>query len=282
MPHQKTTSIDQYAVFGDPINHSKSPRIHQLFAEQTGQMLEYHAQQVPAEQFEQAIQDFFAQNGKGLNCTVPLKELAWQRADELTERARSAKAVNTLKQLPDGRLLGDNTDGAGLIRDLTLNHAINLTSKNLLILGAGGATRGIIEPLLAQAPCQLVIANRTIAKAISLAAEFNDPHLIASEFAALKGQQFDLILNATSASLTGQLPELPADILAEDGICYDLAYANTATPFVNWGVTQNASKSLDGLGMLVEQAAAAFYLWRGIYPDTAPIISLLNAERSNH
>ncbi|NOT84702.1 MAG: shikimate dehydrogenase [Methylococcaceae bacterium] len=282
MPHQKTTSIDQYAVFGDPISHSKSPRIHRLFAEQTEQVLEYHAQQVPAEQFKQAARDFFALNGKGLNCTVPLKELAWQRADELTERARSAKAVNTLKRLPDGRLLGDNTDGAGLVKDLTVNHALSLTSATILILGAGGASRGIIGPLLEQSPRQLVIANRTAAKAVDLAAEFNDPRLVASEFAALKGQQFDLILNATSASLTGQLPNLPTDILAQNGVCYDLAYANSATPFVCWGKAQNAAKSLDGLGMLVEQAAAAFYLWRGVYPETASIISSLNAERTNH
>ncbi|MCX7089446.1 MAG: shikimate dehydrogenase [Methylococcales bacterium] len=271
---------DQYAVFGDPISHSKSPRIHQLFAQQTAQALHYQAKQVSAEQFNEAVEDFFSQGGKGLNCTAPLKELAWQRADALTDAARLAKAVNTLKRLADGRLQGDNTDGAGLIKDLMLNHALPLHAASILLLGAGGASRGIIGPLLAQSPKRLVIANRTLDKATALAAEFNQPLLVASGFEALQGQQFDLILNATSASLTGELPALPAGILAAEGSCYDLAYANTATPFVSWGRSQNAAKSLDGLGMLVEQAAAAFYLWRGIYPDTASVITLLNAERN--
>lgn len=274
------THLDQYAVFGDPINHSKSPRIHALFAEQTGQQLHYQAHQVPATRFEQSIQAFFADGGKGLNCTVPLKELAWRLADELTPRARSAKAVNTLK-LSKGRLLGDNTDGVGLIKDLTVNHGLSLTATDILVLGAGGAARGILAPLLEQAPRQLVIANRTPDKAVNLVTEFQDPRLTASSFAELNGQAFKLIINATSASLTGALPDLPVDLLAPQGTCYDLAYANIATPFVQWGNAQQATKSLDGLGMLVEQAAAAFYLWRGIYPDTAPIIRLLQAERLN-
>jgi shikimate dehydrogenase len=276
---QATTPNDQYAVFGDPISHSKSPKIHQLFAEQTGQRMDYRAIQVPAEQFNPAVADFFKHGGQGLNCTVPLKELAWQRADQLTERARAAKAVNTLKRLADGQLLGDNTDGAGLIRDLTVNHALSLQSATILVLGAGGATRGIIGSLLEQNPRRLVIANRTVEKAIGLATEFNDRRLEASRFEALGGQSFDLILNATSASLSGQMPPLPAHIVAAHGVCYDLAYANSATPFVSWGQAQGAIKSLDGLGMLVEQAAAAFYLWRGIQPDTAAVIHLLNTER---
>lgn len=273
-------SLDQYAVFGDPISHSKSPRIHQLFAKQTGQALEYNAKQVPAINFEQAVQSFFAQNGKGINCTVPLKELAWQLADELTPRAQSAKAVNTLKLTEDGRLLGDNTDGVGLIQDLTVNHTITLRDKSILILGAGGATRGIIAPLLAEHPSQLVIANRTIEKAVNLVAEFNQPFLSTSRLADLNQHTFDLIINATSASLTGELPNLPTGLLAASGVCYDLAYANTPTPFVRWGNLHNAIQSLDGLGMLVEQAAAAFLLWRGVYPDTATVITLLNSERN--
>lgn len=274
------TLLDQYAVFGNPINHSKSPRIHQLFAKQTGQALEYNAKQVPAINFEQAVQTFFAQNGKGINCTVPLKELAWQLADELTPRAQSAKAVNTLKLIENGRLLGDNTDGVGLIQDLTVNHTITLRDKNILILGAGGATRGIIAPLLAECPSQLVIANRTIEKAVNLVTEFNHPLLNTSRLEDLNKQTFDVIINATSASLTGELPNLPANILAASGVCYDLAYANTSTPFVHWGKLHNATKSIDGLGMLVEQAAAAFLLWRGVYPDTATVIALLNSERN--
>ena len=194
---------DRYAVFGYPINHSKSPRIHQLFAEQTQQNLSYQAQAVPAEQFTTAVSEFFADGGKGLNCTVPLKELAWQYAAEKTPRAEFAKAVNTLKMQANGLLLGDNTDGCGLVRDLTDNHGITLNGKRLLILGAGGATRGILAPLLEQQPTSLTIANRTVAKAQDLAADFKTLAAInACGFEDLAGQQFDIILNATSASLS--------------------------------------------------------------------------------
>ncbi len=272
---------DRYAVFGYPINHSKSPRIHQLFAEQTQQNLSYQAQAVPAEQFTTAVSEFFADGGKGLNCTVPLKELAWQYAAEKTPRAEFAKAVNTLKMQANGLLLGDNTDGCGLVRDLTDNHSITLNGTRLLILGAGGATRGILAPLLEQQPTSLTIANRTVAKAQGLAADFQTLAAInACGFEDLAGQQFDIILNATSASLSDQLPPLPDNLLAANGICYDLAYSNQATAFVRWGQQHHAQKSLDGLGMLVEQAAEAFYLWRGIRPKTQDVIALLNAERA--
>ena len=274
------TSIDRYAVFGHPIKHSKSPRIHTVFAEQTGQVLEYNAQDVPSEQFSTTVAQFFAGGGKGLNCTVPLKELAWAYADVKTERARTAKAVNTLALQADGSLLGDNTDGIGLVTDLTVNHGITLADSRILILGAGGASRGIIGPILEQAPVTLVIANRTIAKAIDLAAEFHAKGLITGcGFDDLKTKQFDLIINATSGSLSGQLPPLPNGLLAKDGVCYDLAYSNEPTVFVRWGLENRALKSLDGLGMLVEQAAEAFFIWRGIRPETLPVIELLNAER---
>lgn len=273
-----STSIDQYAVFGDPIQHSKSPRIHTLFAEQTQQKLVYTAQQVPAANFETTVQQFFAQGGKGLNCTVPLKELAWNFAEHLSARATLAKAVNTLKLMPDGSIYGDNTDGVGLINDLKHNH-ITLSGSRILLLGAGGASRGIIAPLLAQNPQHLVIANRTDSKAIALMQEFRSAILAASSFSALAGQQFDLIINATSASLSGDLPDLPEKLLANSGSCYDLAYANQATAFVTWGITQHALKSLDGLGMLVEQAAEAFYVWRGVHPETSAVINILQAER---
>lgn len=273
-------NLDQYAVFGHPIKHSKSPRIHRLFAEQTGQPLTYSAQDVPAEQFETAVERFLDAGGKGLNCTVPLKELAWRRADQLSERARLSKAVNTLILQADGSLLGDNTDGIGLVNDLTVNHAIELADKRLLILGAGGASRGIIGPLQQQQPQSIVIANRTIARAEQLASEFADfGEIEGCGFAALQGRQFDLILNATSASLSDELPPLPEDLLAEYGCCYDLAYGNEDTAFVRWGQGQHAAKSLDGLGMLVEQAAEAFYLWRHVRPQTGQVIALLNAER---
>ena len=273
-------TIDCYAVFGHPINHSKSPRIHQLFAEQTQQSLTYIAQDVPAESFDSAIDSFFKQGGKGINCTVPLKELAWQRADSLSKRAQFSKAVNTLALQEDGTLLGDNTDGLGLVADLTINHGIPLSNSKILILGAGGASRGIIEPLMEQSPSSIVIANRTVEKAITLSTEFSQlGEISGSGYDAIKNQQFDLILNATSASLTGELPPLADTILAKNGCCYDLAYGNKPTPFVNWGKSHGAEKSLDGLGMLVEQAAEAFYIWRGVRPETSGVIELLNSER---
>lgn len=274
-------STDRYAVFGQPIKHSTSPRIHRLFAEQTGQILSYDAQEVSADRFTAEADAFFAAGGKGLNCTVPLKELAWAYADRKTERAELAKAVNTLALQPDGRLLGDNTDGCGLVTDLTANHGIALPGLRILILGAGGASRGIIAPLLRLAPNRLTIANRTADKAVRLAEEFAGlGKLTGSGLADLAGLSFDLILNATSASLSGELPPLPAGLLASSGICYDLAYGKRPTPFMLWGASQRAVKSLDGLGMLVEQAAEAFFIWRGVRPATGAVIKMLNAERS--
>lgn len=275
------SQIDKYAVFGSPIKHSKSPRIHKLFAEQTQQVMEYSAELVAAEQFATAVKRFFVQGGRGLNCTVPLKELAWGYADLRTERAELAKAVNTLALQDDGRILGDNTDGIGLVIDLHNNHGIVLRQQQILILGAGGASRGIILPIMEQAPLSITIANRTVAKALTLADEFSHKGKInACGYEDLKGHSFDLILNATSASLSDELPPLNSELLEEGGSCYDLAYANKATAFVGWAREQKASKSLDGLGMLVEQAAEAFYLWRGIRPATAPVIEMLEAERS--
>ncbi|MCK9636351.1 MAG: shikimate dehydrogenase [Methylobacter tundripaludum] len=271
---------DRYAVFGHPIKHSKSPRIHRLFAAQTGQTLEYIAEEVPAEQFQAAVEAFFAAGGKGLNCTVPLKELAWSYADHKTERAQLSKAVNTLALQPDGAILGDNTDGIGLVTDLTTNHGIALSGARILILGAGGASRGIILPILEKSPKTLVIANRTKDKAVKLGAEFHGKGPVTGcGFDDLANRQFDLILNATSASLSGQLPPLPTGLLAAGGMCYDLAYGNEPTAFVRWGQDNHAAKSLDGLGMLVEQAAEAFFIWRGVRPKTRPVIELLNSER---
>lgn len=272
---------DRYAVFGHPIHHSKSPRIHGLFAEQTGQSIEYRAHDVPPETFPEAVKTFFAGGGKGLNCTVPLKELAWQIADLKSERAQRAKAVNTLAIRNDGRLFGDNTDGAGLLRDLTLNLHIELAGRRILLLGAGGASRGIIQPLLERHPQNLLIANRTPEKARQLAVEFAElGNVTACGFDRLAGNRFDLILNATAASLSNELPPLPEDILATDGCCYDLAYGSAPTAFVRWGKDLGASVSVDGIGMLVEQAAEAFYIWRGIRPETRPVIELLDAERN--
>jgi shikimate dehydrogenase len=274
------TKKDHYAVFGSPIKHSKSPRIHQFFAEQTHQSLEYTAKEVTAERFKESVVAFFSQGGKGLNCTLPLKELAWAFADKTTKRAELSRAVNTLMIQDDDRILGDNTDGCGLITDLTVNHGISLGGTRILILGAGGACRGILAPILEQAPHHLILANRTPKKASDLAAEFSILGDIESYgFADLKGQQFDLIINSTSASLTDEMPTLADDLLAAEGVCYDLAYGNKPTSFVRWGLAHNAKKSLDGLGMLVEQAAEAFFLWRAIRPQTQPVITSLNAAR---
>ncbi len=274
--------IDSYAVFGHPIEHSKSPLIHKLFAIQTEQQIEYTSQNVPADQFIKTVSSFFEQGGKGLNCTLPLKELAWEYAECKTERAEISKAVNTLAMQSDGTVLGDNTDGHGLIKDLITNNSINLSNIKILVLGAGGASRGIIGPLLEKNPERIVIANRTINKAKNLAEEFNKKgEIYGCGFESLKNQQFDLIINATSASLSSQLPPLPSDLLIKEGNCYDLAYGNEPTTFVRWGIKNNARKSMDGLGMLVEQAAEAFFIWRGINPETKPVIDFINSQRVN-
>ena len=275
-----TKPTDQYAVFGHPISHSKSPRIHTLFAEQTRQNLEYTAWDVPADRFSEELRRFAEAGGKGLSCTVPLKELAWQIADKKSVQAERAKAVNTLRIGSDGDLYGDNTDGVGLVRDLTQNLGIAITGCNILLLGAGGASRGILEPLLALKPERVVIANRTLEKAERLANEFSEVGSIqALKFDSLVGNRFNLILNATSASLRGELPPLPEGVLAPLGYCYDLAYGSQPTAFVEWGERMGAKLSTDGIGMLVEQASEAFFIWRGVRPQTVPVIERLNAER---
>jgi len=276
IPINPMPTTDRYAVFGHPIGHSQSPRIHRLFAEQTGQSLSYTAEDVTPDIFEPSAKAFFQTGGRGLNCTVPLKEWAFRLADTLSGRAQRSKAVNTLALRDNGMIFGENTDGVGLVRDLTNNLGLDLTGQRILILGAGGATRGILEPLLQLQPAQLTIANRTAEKAAQLAAEFSDlGSIIGGGFASLSGDRYNLILNATSASLSGELPDLPPAILAKDGVCYDLAYGKQPTAFVRWGLEQGSRLSVDGMGMLVEQAAEAFYLWRGIRPDTAPIIAEL-------
>lgn len=274
-------NYDDYAVFGHPIKHSKSPRIHQLFAKQTGQIrLRYEAWDVPTEKFSTSIRDFIAAGGKGLNCTVPLKELAFQIANEQSQRAAQCKAVNTLLIRADGSLFADNTDGIGLVRDLQNNLGIEMKGFDVLLLGAGGASRGILGPLLDCNPRQLFVANRTAEKADDLVVEFRRfSNLSGGGLDELDGKTFDLILNATAASLANQLPELPDDLLKPNGICYDLAYGVLPTAFVEWGISHKASISVDGIGMLVEQAAEAFRIWRDVLPDTAPVIKALQEQR---
>ena len=272
-----------YAVFGHPIGHSKSPLIHRLFAEQTQQNgFTYLAQDVTPEAFQSAVDDFFCTGGEGLNCTVPLKQLAWQLANKRSQRAEISKAVNTLSLLKDNTVFGDNTDGIGLIQDLSTNLKIGLKGSDILLMGAGGASRGILGPLLDQKPKKLAVANRTMEKAVILVKQFENLGPVAySSFEALHGHSFDLILNATAASLQNQLPPLPTHILKNPGYCYDLAYGDEPTTFVRWGKQQNATISTDGLGMLVEQAAEAFLIWRGIKPDTRPVIDFLNSKRAS-
>jgi len=270
--------MDQYVVFGNPIGHSKSPLIHRLFADQTGQQLEYSTLLAPLDDFSMCAQGFFKQ-GLGANVTVPFKEEAYRLVDSLTPRAKRAGAVNTLSKLAEGSLQGDNTDGAGLVRDLTLNAGVQLTGKRILLLGAGGAVRGVLEPLLAHNPASLVIANRTVEKAEQLAREFADLGPVAASGFDWLEEPVDLIINATSASLAGELPPISASLI-EPGktVCYDMMYGKEPTPFCRWASEHQAAKVLDGLGMLAEQAAEAFFIWRGVRPDTAPVLDELRRQ----
>lgn len=272
---QLKASVDNYCVMGNPIVHSKSPAIHHAFAEQVGHKLFYQAILVPRDEFPAALDKFQALGGKGLNITVPFKEEAWSAADVLSPEAETAGAVNTIR-FQDGKRLGNNTDGIGLVRDL-LNNKIDIRDKRLLILGAGGAVRGILGPVLQQEPSSVLIANRTPAKAGTLVGIFPDNTGLAfCGFPELVGQDsFDIVINGTSAGLTGELPELPVDIVTEHSCCYDMVYGNANTAFVGWAKKQRVGVVLDGLGMLVEQAAESFTLWRGVRPETRPVIEML-------
>lgn len=266
---------DAYAVMGNPIAHSKSPQIHAAFARQTRQRVEYSAIQVDPGGFEQAVGNFFANGGMGLNVTVPFKQEAWKLVHEHGPEAERAGAVNTLLHDSAEHFIGRNTDGIGLVRDILQNHGGNIEGQRVLLVGAGGAARGVLQPLLAEKPQRLVIANRTPDRAVGLARDFADisaASLHGGGFSDLSGETFDLIINASAASLHGEVPPLPGDILADGGWCYDMMYGATPTPFVRWGLEHRAGVSLDGLGMLVEQAAESFYLWRGVRPDTASVI----------
>lgn len=276
-PFNFGTRVDRYAVMGNPVAHSKSPRIHALFAGQTGQKIEYTAIQVDPGGFEQALGNFQASGGKGLNITVPFKEEAWAYVDKRTARAELAGAVNTIK-FEKGYVLGDNTDGVGLVSDLTENYRIDLQYKNILLMGAGGAARGVIAPLLQQRPAKLIIANRTVDKAVALAEIFKD-------YGSIEGcgyddldTSFDIIINATAASLAGDLVPIPPLCIAADSFCYDMMYGGTATVFMRWAKDCGALQYSDGLGMLVGQAAESFYLWRGVRPDIKTVIEQLRKE----
>lgn len=267
---------DQYAVMGNPIAHSKSPRIHALFAKQTGQRIVYSAIQVDHGGFKQAVGNFQASGGKGLNVTVPFKREAWELVNERSARAQRAGAVNTMVFRTDGSLFGDNTDGVGMLRDIRDNHERVITGKRVLVLGAGGAVRGVLGPLLDEQPAELVIANRTVDRATELEQEFRAMgNVRGCGFDALPSQRFDVVINGTSASLQGDLPPLPDDLLASQALCYDMMYAAQPTPFMRRAQQHGAKTVLDGLGMLVEQAAESFYLWRGVRPETLAVIVAL-------
>jgi len=271
--------MDQYAVFGNPVKHSRSPWIHAQFAAQTGAELEYGAREVELAQFEQQVLAFFANGGAGLNITVPFKERAHDLAQVLSDVARVAGAVNTLYQDARGQLVGDNTDGIGMLRDILQNGGV-LRQRRLLVVGAGGAVRGVLPNLLAEQPAELLILNRTADRASALADRFRDLgsvrgggyDLLTNASAA---PAFDWIINGTSVGLSGGLPPLPTNVVSPATWGYDMVYGPGQTAFQQWCINNGAERALDGLGMLVEQAAEAFYLWRGVRPETAPVIAAL-------
>ncbi len=274
---------DRYAVIGNPIAHSKSPQIHAAFARQTGQDIEYTRLLAPPGGFRGAVEDFRAAGGKGANVTVPFKLEAFELADEVSLRAKDAQAANFLN-FESGRILADNTDGAGLTRDIVGNLGFSMSGRRMLLMGAGGAARGALQPLLAQQPAILAIANRTVDKALKLAETFrHHPSAASSVLSGLRydelpGHHFDVVINATSSSLQGELPPLPAGVFAEGSLAYDMMYGKGLTPFLAFAQAQGAARLADGLGMLVEQAAESFFLWRGVRPETRPVIELLRSQ----
>ncbi|AJQ92652.1 shikimate dehydrogenase [Gynuella sunshinyii] len=270
---------DRYLVIGNPVHQSKSPFIHAEFAQMCGQDIVYDRYLVEADQFDHTVIELFSQDLKGANITVPFKENAYRLADEHSVRAATAGAANTLKKLSNGKLYADNTDGAGLVRDLTANHQISLTGKRILMLGAGGAVRGVLHPVLQQNPEQIVISNRTVEKATLLAKLFSEYGSIeGSPYEALSGH-FDLIINGTSASLHDQVPPVPESLIHGDIVCYDMMYGSGDTRFNAWAKSLGAAKCIDGLGMLVEQAAESFQVWREVtVTDTSSVIDKLRAS----
>lgn len=268
--------MDRYAVVGNPISHSKSPDIHALFAEQTKQSMSYDRIELPRDGFVDGVKEFFAQaDNKGLNVTVPFKEEAFELCEGLSDRAKRAGAVNTLYCNAEGALFGDTTDGVGLVNDLTRNHQIELEGAKILLVGAGGAARGVLQPILEEKPALLTVCNRTLSKVDTLIQAFADlGEIQKSAFDALDSK-YDLIINASSASLSGSLPPIPEGVIGSKTIVYDMMYGNEVTVFNNWALSHGARKAIDGLGMLVEQAAEAFCIWRGVRPETKAVIASL-------
>ncbi len=268
--------MTHYAVVGDPVAHSKSPEIHRLFAEQTGEDVQYDKHRVSAVEFNDFVTDFFARGGGGLNVTLPHKEAAFSLAQEKPQRVELARAVNTLWLDQHGVLQGENTDGTGIVNDLVKNHRLVLDGKSILMLGAGGAARGALAALVSTSAAHITVLNRTLSKAENLKADFAgafDLHI--GDYETGLDRQFDIVINGTAMSLAGEVPAVDPQVLAPACCCYDMMYADEATVFMQWAAQQGAALVLDGLGMLVEQAAESFFLWRGVRPETAPVISQL-------
>jgi shikimate dehydrogenase len=269
---------EQYAVIGNPVEHSLSPRIHAEFARATGEDLAYGRILAPLEGFRDAVLAFRGAGGRGLNVTLPFKHEAWRLAGVRSGFARAAGAVNTLSFEREG-IVGHNTDGIGLVRDLTHNLGVGVRGRRVLLMGAGGASYGVMEPLLREQPETVIIANRTPAKAVELARHFDALQscarrgFAARAYSALSGMQFDILINATSAGLEGAMPAIPGDVFAPGALAYDMVYARR-TPFLDFARERGARVS-DGIGMLIEQAAESFLIWRGVRPQTAPVIAML-------
>ena len=270
---------DRYAVTGHPIEHSKSPLIHRYFAAETGQGLRYVALASPRDGFAAVVRRFRAAGGLGLNVTLPFKEEAHALADVRTSRAGLAGAVNTLSFRPDGAVHGDNTDGVGLIRDLRDNHGVPIVRRSILMIGAGGASRGVLPALLDEGPSRLVVVNRSPERAVELAARFPGAPVRGCGLGEIGPEAFDLVINATSAGLHGErAPPVPISALRPGGVAYDMTYAREPTAFLRWSRAAGASLAVDGAGMLVEQGAESFRLWRGVRPPTKRVIEVLRAE----
>ncbi len=270
---------DRYVVMGNPIAHSKSPSIHAQFAQQTRQSMVYSALLVERNGFAEALKRLLADGVKGANITVPFKEEAWQLMGSLSPRALQAKAVNTIVISEEGELFGDNTDGVGLLADLTKNHGLSLKARRILVLGAGGAARGVVQPLLQEQPSVLVVANRTVTRAHELIGDFSGQgNMSACGFDELDGEKFDLVINATAASLSGERPPISAGIFHRGACAYDMMYGAEPTVFMRWASDVGAERVLDGLGMLVEQAAEAFWVWRKVRPETSGVITQLRTQ----
>ena len=267
--------VDRYAVLGNPVAHSLSPQIHARFAAACGQALEYVALELPRDDFAAALRALIRDGLAGANVTAPFKQEAWAICDTRSARAELARAANTLV-FDDGAIAGDNTDGVGLVRDLG-NLGVELARRKILLLGAGGAVRGVLGPLLAEAPAGIVIANRTLARARALAEDFAETGQIrVLAYKELGEESFDLVINGTAAGLADEIPPVPPAVIGDATVCYDMMYnTQQATAFVDWARRQAAAAAHDGLGMLVEQAAEAFRIWRGVRPATGPVIAAL-------